>query len=197
MLHSGSTTHPLRYNTIILLLASGLAGCATAPVAKPVAKTGTQAPVHIVATMSDTDAANADVGELMSLDVSKPITTVATNVFPIREQLDYRIALANDISLPVLEARNTPNGSTLTIIARVYNRGETTRTLDFICEVNDPKNAHQLLRIRFPAKKARDLRLRIDGPPDGSTLWFLVKDTKGTVTHAPEYHEMLNSIKID
>ena len=174
-----------------------LAGCATAPAPKPAALPSTPPPPPRVSAAA-AESTSDDVSEPMSLDVSKPINTVSTNVFPMREQVGYRIALAYDLSLPAIVAKQASNKKALVIVARVYNRSEESRTLDFICEVNDPKFSHQLTKIHFPPKKARDLRLRIDDPPDGSILWFLVKDTKGTVAHSPDLpRDALTSIKID
>lgn len=161
------------FATLALVL---LAGCQseTAPtpvvVAKPVEK-----PVAVE------EAVNPDIGELvrLDLDAGDPVETIPAKTFPVAEMAGYRIALAADLSMPAIKVAPLPAQSgVIQITARVCNRSSTKRTVDFLCQVGQQSYHYELGHVVFPPHNARDLKLRIEAPEDGATVWLSVKDTR-------------------
>jgi len=126
-------------------------------------------------------AATSDIGELvrLDLDAGDPVDTIPAKTFPVAEMAGYRIALAEDLSMPAIKvAPFAGQPDIIQITARVCNRSTTKRTVDFLCQVGDQAYHYELGHVVFPPHNARDLKLRIETPEDGATIWLSVKDTR-------------------
>ena len=153
-----------------------LVGCQSAPEPKPVTAAK---PVERPAIVGEN--LNPDIGELvrLDLDAGEAVETIPAKTFPVAEMAGYRIALAEDLSMPVIKvAPLSGQPGIIQITARVCNRGSTNRTVDFLCQVGDQAFHYELSHVAFPPHIARDLKLRIEAPEDGATVWLSVKNTR-------------------
>jgi hypothetical protein len=160
-----------------------LAGCESAPAPKPAT-----AARPVAKPTAAEEPQNPDIGELLRLDLdaSDPVETIPAKIFPVAELAGYRIALAEDLSMPAVKAAPLPTEpSIIQITSRVCNRGSVKRTVDFLCQVGQQPYHYELSHVVFPPHSARDLRLRIESPDEGATVWLSVKDTKTDATHRP------------
>jgi hypothetical protein len=154
-----------------------LAGCQTAPAPKA-AIVAKPSPPLALAPKEPKEVNNNDVGDILNIDVSKPIADVPAKMFPKSVDSGYCLTLANNIGMPSVALAQLKNGTILQITARVCNRGLTPRSLDFLCQVNEERFHYHLDQVPFPAYKARDIRLRIYTPQANSTVWLTVRDTR-------------------
>jgi hypothetical protein len=175
----------VKLSSFALIAVLVLAGCATAPAPAPVAPPP-------VKTVSKTPASangpteihvEPDVGPLLSLnlDADDPSQVIPAKTFPTADIPGFRIALAQDISMPSVSSTPVPKADGLIqITARVCNRSTSPRVVDLLCQVGSRDFYYVLPHISFPPHYARDLRLRINTPEGGSTIWLSVRNARAT-----------------
>jgi hypothetical protein len=164
-----------------------LAGCETAPaptaaVAAPAAKPAvSKTPAN--ANGPTEIAVETDVGPLLNLnlDADDPSQVIPAKTFPTADIPGFRIALIQDMSMPVVSTAPVKGVDGLVqITARVCNRSTSARTVDLLCQVGSGSYYYVLPRITFPPHYARDLRLRINTPDAGATVWLSVRNARAS-----------------